>query len=239
MSPVPSTLDVLLPVYNEAASIAGTVREVYDTIAPRLSVRFIVCEDGSTDGTRAVLMQLASVYPFRLLTSTERKGYSRAVIDGMQALEAEYLLCLDSDGQCDPQDFWKFWDTRDKQDVAIGWRVHRSDTLLRRTLSRGFHLLYQLLYHVPVHDPSCPFVLAPKQVIRRILPELGEMQQGFWWEFVARVHRRGFTLREIPVNHRRRAAGETQVYRLRRLPGIGCRHVAALFRIWWQTRKKV
>jgi hypothetical protein len=89
---------------------------------------------------------------------------------------------------------------------------------------------------VPVHDPSCPFVLARKAVIQRILPELGDMKEGFWWEFSARVHRRGFSLREIPVNHRTRSAGETQVYRFGRMPGIGYRHILALFKIWRETR---
>jgi dolichol-phosphate mannosyltransferase len=229
-------LDVLLPVHNKAESIAGTIREIYDTLAPRLPLRFIVCEDGSVDGTQQVLTHLAQSYPIQLLMSEQRKGYSRAVIDGMKALEADYLLCLDSDGQCDPQDFGKFWDTRDQQDVAIGWRVHRSDSLLRRILSGDFFRLYQLFFHVPVHDPSCPYVLAHKRVIESIVSQLGEMQQGFWWEFVARVHRRGFSLREMPVNHRGRTAGETQVYRLRRLPGIGYRYLVALFKIWRQTR---
>jgi dolichol-phosphate mannosyltransferase len=230
-------LDVLLPVHNEAETIEGTIRELYDTLAPRLPLRFIICEDGSRDGTQQVLAHLAQTYPIQLLTSEQRKGYSRAVTDGMNALQADYLLCLDSDGQCDPQDFGKFWDTRKQQDVAIGWRVQRSDSLLRRLLSRGFFRLYQLFFQVPVHDPSCPYVLAHKRVIETVVPELGEMQQGFWWEFVARVHRRGFSLREIPVHHRSRRVGRTQVYRLNRLPTIAYRHVMALFKIWFETRR--
>jgi hypothetical protein len=75
-------------------------------------------------------------------------------------------------------------------------------------------------------------------VIDTLVPELGEMKQGFWWEFTARVHRRGFSIREFPVNHRGRSAGKTQVYRLNRLPGIGYRHFVALFKIWFQTREK-
>jgi dolichol-phosphate mannosyltransferase len=231
-------LDVLLPVHNEAESIAGTIRELYDALAPRHPLRFIVCEDGSVDGTKQVLTHLAQSYPIQLLMSEQRKGYSRAVIDGMKVLEADYLLCLDSDGQCDPQDFGKFWDTRDQQDVAIGWRVERADSLLRRVLSGGFFRLYQLFFHVPVHDPSCPFVLAHKRVIESVVCDMGEMQQGFWWEFVARVHRHGFSVREIPVHHRSRSAGRTQVYRLGQLPSIAYHHLAALFKIWFQSREK-
>jgi dolichol-phosphate mannosyltransferase len=231
-------VEVLLPVYNEAESIESTVREIYEVLSPQVALGFIICEDGSVDDTKQVLRRLCQLFPIKLMMSDERKGYSRAVIDGMKSLQAEYLLCLDSDGQCDPKDFAKFWDVRDRQDVAIGWRVNRSDNFLRKILSRTFYLVYQLLYRVPAHDPSCPFVLAHKQVIASVVSELGEMKQGFWWEFVARVHRRGFSLREIPVNHRDRSAGKTQVYRLNRLPGIGYHHFVALFKIWLQTRKK-
>jgi dolichol-phosphate mannosyltransferase len=231
-------LEILLPVHNEAESIEATIREIYAVVSPLVATRFIVCEDGSVDGTQQVLVGLSKLFPMRLSMSDDRRGYSRAVIDGMKLLEAPYVLCLDSDGQCDPNDFAKFWETRDRHDVAIGWRVKRCDGPLRRTLSRAFYHIYQLFYHVPAHDPSCPFVLATKRVIERIVPDLGEMKQGFWWEFTARIYRGGYSLRELPVNHRKRAAGQTQVYRLGRMPGIGLKHFKALFKIWAQTREK-
>jgi glycosyltransferase involved in cell wall biosynthesis len=227
-----------LPVHNEAKSIESTIRETDEVLSRRVAPRFIVCEDGSVDETRQVLLRLSRTFPMKLVTGDQRKGYSRAMIDGMKAFEAEYLLCLDSDGQCDPKDFEKFWEVRDQQDVAIGRRVRRIDSLLRRTLSRGFYFVYQLCYRVPVHDPSCPFVLANRRVIVSLLPELGEMNQGFWWEFIARVHRRGFSLREITINHRSRSAGETHVYQLNRLAAIGYQHSLALLKVWFQTRKQ-
>lgn len=231
-------LEILLPVHNEAESIEETIRGIYAAVSTQAAARFIVCEDGSSDDTKKVLLRLASTLPLKLIMSDERKGYSRAVMDGMKSLEADYLLCLDSDGQCDPKDFDKFWEARDGQDLAIGWRIHRSDNLMRKGLSRAFYFVYQILYRVPVHDPSCPFVLARKTMIQRVLPEMGEMKEGFWWEFTARVYRRGFSIREFPVNHRRRSAGQTQVYRFGRLPGIGYRHFIALFKIRRQSRGK-
>jgi dolichol-phosphate mannosyltransferase len=231
-------LEILLPVHNEAECIENTIREIYQVVAPQVAMRFIICEDGSADGTKEVLQKLSRLYPIRLIASDERKGYSRAIIDGMKTLDADYLLCLDSDGQCDPKDFAKFWEIRDQQDVAIGRRSHRYDSFLRKALSGMFYLFYQFLNRVPVHDPSCPFVLAQRDVVDRLVSELGEMRQGFWWEFTARVHHRGYSIRELSINHRPRAAGRTQVYRLALLPGIGYRHFVALFRIWRQTQGK-
>ena len=151
-------------------------------------------------------------------------------------MEAPYLLCLDSDGQCDPKDFWQFWEARTSADVLLGWRVHRADTFTRKLFSRFFYLIYTTVLGVKVHDPSCPYVLAKKPVILALAGEMGAMEQGYWWEFVGRTYRRGYSIKELPVNHRLRAAGVTQVYRWKKMPGIFFRHVAAIFRIWSETR---
>jgi dolichol-phosphate mannosyltransferase len=230
-------VEVLLPVHNEAESIEATIREIYDEFSSKLNAGFIICEDGSKDNTKQILRKLAQELPLRLNLSDARKGYSRAVRDGMHMLQSEHLLCLDSDGQCDPKDFWRFWDARAGCDVVLGWRVERADDLARRILSRFFYRIYQLVFRVPVHDPSCPYVLIKKSVALRLVDELGAMEQGFWWEFVARVHRRGYRIKELPVHHRLRSAGVTQVYRWSKMPGIFFRHFAAIFRIWAETKK--
>jgi len=231
-------VEILLPVHNEGDSIEAVIREIYTEISPKVAMQFIICEDGSKDNTKEVLTRLEPEFPMKLMIATERKGYSRAVRDGLAALTAPYILCLDSDGQCDPKDFWKFWEAREKYDVILGWRVARADLPWRKNCSRLFFYIYQLFYHVPVHDPSCPYMLAKRAVITRLLPELGVMQQGFWWEFVARVFRRGYSILELPVQHRDRIAGVTQVYKLSKLPGIGYRHFLGLFKIWAQTRTR-
>jgi len=85
-------LEVLLPVYNEAESIKHTLDEIYQVISQIVNMRFIISEDGSSDGTPQVLEDLATQYPIKLITGPKRKGYSRAVIDGLQMLEAPYVL---------------------------------------------------------------------------------------------------------------------------------------------------
>ena len=232
---VPS-VEILLPVHNEAESIEGTIREIHRELSVRLPVGFIICEDGSRDNTREILTELATELPMRLNLSPGRKGYSRAVCEGMQMLESEYLLCLDSDGQCDPKDFWAFWEARERADIVLGWRVKRADTFVRRLFSRFFFAIYQTVLRTPVHDPSCPYVLMRREVAARLSKELGAMRQGFWWEFVARAHRRGFKIVELPVHHRLRTAGVTQVYGWKKMPGIFFHHVMAIFRIWVETR---
>lgn len=232
----PYELQVLLPIHNEADSIEATVNELYAGLSSIAKIEFIFCEDGSRDNTKNILRQIATGIPAKLLICDERKGYSRAVRDGMLEMTAPYLLCLDSDGQCDPKDFQAFWKSRGQSDVVIGWRTQRADSLMRKLMSRAFYRLWRILYRCPIHDPSCPYMLARREVIQSVAPAMGAMQEGFWWEFMARVHRSNYTILELPVHHRDRASGKTQVYRLKKLPGIGCRHLIALFRILSQTR---
>jgi dolichol-phosphate mannosyltransferase len=231
-------VEILLPIHNEAESIAATIREIYDEVSPIVQAEFLLCEDGSQDNTKEVLREVAKTVPARLLLSDERKGYSRAVREGMMEAQAPFLLCLDSDGQCDPKDFRKFWENRSNADVSIGWRVRRADTTLRRALSRTFFAIWKILFRVPIHDPSCPFVLVRREVIDNISGKMGAMREGFWWEFSARVGRSGYSIQEFPVHHRNRAAGVSQVYGLRELPRIGYQHFVALFRILRETRPK-
>jgi glycosyltransferase involved in cell wall biosynthesis len=235
-STAPVAVQVLLPVHNEATSIEKTMREAFESISPQVNMEFIICEDGSTDGTKNILYRLAENYPLRLITAEAAKGYSRAVRDGMRAMSAPYLLCMDSDGQCDPADFQKFWEARRPDGVNIGWRTQRADTKLRIILSRTFFIIFKLFFHVSIHDPSCPSVLAGKEVIGNLVNEMGSMQEGFWWEFVARAFRHGYKILEIPVHHRPRISGGTQVYKIRKMPGIFIRHFLALFRIRWHAK---
>jgi len=229
-------LQVLLPVHNEAGSIEATIREIYEEISPKVNMEFIICEDGSVDDTKNILYTLNEKYPIKLIMSEERKGYSKAVKDGMKGLDAPYLLCLDSDGQCDPKDFWKFWDMRHQSEVIIGRRIKRADTWLRKLSSRIFYVVYKIFFNVPSNDPSCPFILTGKNIIDNLVGEMGSMQQGFWWEFTARAFLHGYKIREIPINHRKRFAGNTQVYLVRHMPKIGLKHFFALFQIRFQKR---
>ena len=91
-------LEVLLPVHNEGECIRQVLDELHAEFSKQVNVRFIVSEDGSKDNTRDVLSEAAKSIPMQLIMGPERKGYSKAVMDGMALLEAPYILCLDSDG---------------------------------------------------------------------------------------------------------------------------------------------
>ena len=230
--PVRPKLDLVMPVHNEGGAIERTLREWYAELSPAVDLRFVIAEDGSLDNTKEVLRKLEKELPMHLDMADYRRGYAGAVVAGMSATSSPHVSVVDSDGQCDPRDFWQFWEKREEFDVIIGWRVNRRDPLARKLMSRSFGLLHRMLFHATVHDPSCPYLLIRRSVLDKLLPVLGSLREGFWWKFVARASRANVRFGELPVTHRDRAAGKTVVYRPSEIPGIAWRNGAGLVKIW-------
>ena len=200
-------IDVVVPVHNEGSTIGATLREFYNkvAVASKIPIRFVVCEDGSSDNTPAVLKSLTGELPLKLISDPVRKGYSSAVIDGLRATESEWVACIDSDGQCDPDDFAQLASLRDGADLVMGWRNLRSDPWIRKAMSRAFKTIYHMVFRVPVRDPSCPYLLINRAALKKILSgSVGILKQGFWWEFLARAGATNLRIVETPVHHRPR-----------------------------------
>jgi glycosyltransferase involved in cell wall biosynthesis len=229
--PTAERIEVVLPAHNEATSLAQTVREFYHVThdVQGFTIEFVICEDGSSDNTREVAIGLTSELPVRVLSSVERKGYQRAVTEGLNSTSSNLVAFVDGDGQCDPSDFMRLYQSLDSQDIVIGCRTPRSDGLVRRLMSRAFGIAYRSLFPIPLKDPSCPFLIMRREAIPLVLTEgFGLLGQGFWWEFMARAYSAGLKVGEIPIRHRPRTAGKTQIYRPRRVPRIALENLRGL-----------
>lgn len=227
-----ATIDVVLPVHNEGASIADTLREFHRVVMLEggQPIRFVVCEDGSTDNTVAVLKDLAAELPLKLISDPVRKGYSKAVIDGFRGTSSEWVGFIDSDGQCDPADMLRLAAARNENvDLVMGWRNPRSDPWIRKAMSGSFKIVYRMFFRVTMRDPSCPYLLINRAGLEKILSgNVGILKQGFWWEFLARAVGANLRIVEMPVRHRVRSAGVTQVYRPTKVPRIAAEHLIGL-----------
>jgi glycosyltransferase involved in cell wall biosynthesis len=202
-------------------------------------VHFVVCEDGSSDGSAEVLRSLSTELPITLLTGSERKGYSRAVLEGLRATRTEWVCFIDSDGQCDPADLLRFVREIASADLVLGRRSPRVDHWSRLVMSRAFGLVFRLLFQVETSDPSCPYLLVRRSALARVLEgQAGLLKQGFWWEFSARAAAASLRVREIPVRHRSRAdGGPSRVYRPSAVPAIALGHLIGLLRLRYELRR--
>ena len=114
MNDSPVDLLIIVPVYNEQAAVAAVIGEWLPVIAAHVArFRFLVIDDGSTDGTRSVLDALCARYGPRLeIISRPNRGHGQTCLEGYRtALDrgVPFVLQIDSDGQCDPRFFGGLW----------------------------------------------------------------------------------------------------------------------------------
>jgi len=214
------SLQILLPVFNEASSIEKTLIEIHETLNEKINYEFIISEDGSTDGTKDILKSLSKKLPMNLISDTRRKFYSKAVIDGIKKASSDYLLIMDSDGQCDPLDIIKFWNFRHDSDLINGYREPRYDFAYRKFISKVFYFFYKILFKVPLRDPSFAYVFMNKKTYMSLNNFQPLMPDGFFWEFNARAKKKNYSFKEFRINHRKRKSGDTKIYTLKNLPRI-------------------
>ena len=222
---------ILLPVYNEALSIKKTLFDIHEALKDKLDFEFIITEDGSTDGTKEILNDLKEQLPMILISDDKRKYYSLAVLDGIKKASSDFLLIMDSDGQCDPGDIMRFWHKRNESDLVCGYRSPRYDFAYRRFVSKTFYLIYNILFKVPLRDPSFAFVFMNKKTYTNLNDFTPYLPDGFFWEFNARAKKLNFLFSEIKINHRKRSSGDTKIYTWNKLPKIAYNNILGLFKL--------
>ncbi|MEI6491861.1 MAG: glycosyltransferase family 2 protein [Verrucomicrobiota bacterium] len=171
-------LAIVIPIYNEAATIAGVVGE-WDACFDSLGIQhqFILLNDGSKDGTMEVLRKIEAAAPEKMVVvdkpnaghgRTCRLGYTAAV--GSSAVE--WILQIDSDGQCDPGYFREFWEKRTAADCVFGRRVQRDDGTARMLTSKFCKLGSTLLGGRDMVDPNVPYRLMRREVLASALEKI-------------------------------------------------------------------
>jgi glycosyltransferase involved in cell wall biosynthesis len=227
-----SEVAVLLPVHNEVHAIEKVVLEFYNAIGSKMPLEIVLSEDGSTDGTKEAIKRISKKVPLKALLSPMRKGYARGIIDGLNYVKSNYVLITDSDGQHDPQDFWKLWELRKEHDIISGWRVKRADSLQRKIMSKTFQFMAKTLFGLPsFRDITAPFKLMRTEIAKEIAYECKYMKESFWTEFTIRAHKKKLKIVEIPVTHKARLDGTTRVYKVWKIPMIVVRQLYGLLRM--------
>ena len=117
---------------------------------------FIICEDGSSDGTKELIADLEHRFPVINNSVSWRRGYGQAVVDGLALAETEYVLCIDGDGQIGPYQIAEAWRRRSKDRFLIGWRHPRIDPLIRIIYSKLFKLYHGTLFPKSTARPKLP-----------------------------------------------------------------------------------
>jgi glycosyltransferase involved in cell wall biosynthesis len=224
-----SAVSVIIPALNEEEPIAGVVGEVAATNVP---VEIIVVDNDSTDRTA----QRAREAGARVVKAP--RGYGRACAAGVAALqpECDIVVFLDGDGSDCPEFITQLVGpiAAGTHDFVIGSRTRgqreAGSMNFQQVLSgRIAGAVLRWLYGVRYTD-MCPF----RAIRRDALERLGMREQTYGWNLEMQMKAACSRLRilEIPVNHRRRAGGESKVSgTLRGTFVAGARIIATLVRV--------
>ena len=164
-------------------------------------VEFIFVDDGSRDGSWAVLTALArSDRRVRAIRFRRNFGKAAALTAAFQAARGDLVFTLDGDLQDDPAEIPRFLAELDKgYDVVSGWKKTRHDPWHKVYPSRVFNWMVSRVSGCRLHDHNCGFKLYRSEVLREV-GIYGELHR-----FIpVLAHARGFRVGEVEVRHRSR-----------------------------------
>lgn len=206
--PTTKDLSLVIPVYNEEDNLAPLAAEIRAALDGRgLEYEVLFIDDGSRDGSFACLQELAAADD-RLVAVRFRRNYGQtaAFAAGFDYARGAVIVTLDADRQNDPADIPTLLAELDKgYDVVNGWRINRQDDLVRRFPSRVANWLIARTSGVKLRDRGCS-LRAFRDYVVRDLNLYGELHR-FIPELVSSA---GFSMSEVPVNHRARVAGASK-----------------------------
>jgi glycosyltransferase involved in cell wall biosynthesis len=215
-------LSFVVPCHNEE----GNLRPLADAIARAAeavdrSWELILTDDRSTDGSWALIQELAKADPrIRGQRFARNCGQSAAMFAGMKAARGRHIVTLDADLQNDPKDLPAFMRALDEFDCVCGTRVEsraQGDSWVRRASSRIANGVRNKLSGENISDAGCCFRAFKRECVdnlkffkgmHRFLPTLFKIE--------------GYTVTEVPISHNPRSAGQTHY-------GIGNRLFASFY----------
>ena len=203
---------MVLPAYNEEAAI-GRVLDRIDAALKAAAVahEVIVVDDGSRDATSTVGEDCVERhYPaVRLLVHDSNRGYGAAIRTGLQHAGLDLVFYTDADRQYDIAELAYFLPYLEDNDLVIGFRVYRYDSVLRSVVSWVYNRIVGVLFRVRVRDVDCSFKLMRREVTDKLALEADDFFIDT--EIIARARKWNFRIAQKGVRHYPRVAGATTV----------------------------
>lgn len=232
MSPSrPLSLTVVVPAYNEAALLAGTVRSLRENlVALGMAAEIVIVNDGSRDGTGTLADELARQDPVVTVCHQANQGIGGALRTGFARARGEYVITWPADMPVAREDLAPFCTRLGTADVLVGVRSYRAGyNPLMLFNSWLYPKLVALLFGLRLKDVNWIHAYRTT-LIRRVTPT----QRGIpmLLEMLVRLRDLGATMVEVPSEMRPRTAGVASASRIK----IMWRTLRGLFQFWWQWR---
>jgi glycosyltransferase involved in cell wall biosynthesis len=202
------TLSVVVPLLNEEATLEQLYRELETVLAPAgLEWEVVFVDDGSTDGSYRELVRLHAAHlNVRVVRLRRNFGKAAALAAGIEVAAGDVIVTIDADLQDDPAEIPSLLAKLDEGfDVVSGWKCDRHDPFVRRFVSRIYNTATRLATGVKLHDMNCGLKAYRAEVFEHV------RLYGERHRFVpVLAHHFGFSVAELPVNHRPRTNGSSR-----------------------------
>jgi glycosyltransferase involved in cell wall biosynthesis len=194
-------LSVVMPVYNERATIEEIVQRV---LAVPLRVELISVDDGSTDGTREMLQALAKERPITLVLQPANAGKGAALRRGFQEVTGDLVVIQDADLEYSPEEFPQLIELicQGRADVVYGSRFlgrHRVFMFTHYAGNRFLTLVTNVLYNTMLTDMETCYKVMRTEVLRSMTLDANGF--GIEPELTAKIFKRHYRVYEVPITY--------------------------------------
>ena len=197
----------LIPAYNEEATIAEVLERIADL---GLDAQVVVVDDGSDDGTAAVLTQLRDS-TVRVVAHPQNRGKGAAIRTGLESATGDLVLVQDADLEYDPEDWPRLLAPilKGKARVVYGSRFtgERKNMLFLHWVGNRFlSLVTNVLYNTTLSDMETGYKAFRTDVLRSL--DLRENRFGIEPEITAKICKRRLRIYELPISYYGRTFAE-------------------------------
>ena len=214
----PLELSVVMPVYNEEGAIEGVLR-AWSGELDRLGIAYEirVYDDGSRDGTRAILDRLAEAIPRLVPLGHANRGHGPTILRGYGEARGAWVFQLDSDGEIGPEGFEPLWSVREEHDFLFGVRHNRAQPTSRRLITGVSRITVRLLFGRGIADVNTPYRLMRGERLAELLEDVPADTFAPNVALSGLALARGLRVYERPVEFRSRVTGTVSIVKWRLL----------------------
>ena len=201
-------VDVIVPVYNEEAALADSIRRLHRYLAEALpySAQITIADNASVDDTPRIAARLAAELDGVRVVRLEQKGRGRALHTVWSGSDSPVLAYMDVDLSTDLAALQPLLAPliSGHSDLAIGTRLGRGARVVRgpkrEVISRCYNLILRSTLAAKFSDAQCGFKAIRADVAARLLPHVADTGWFFDTELLVLAERSGLRIHEVPVD---------------------------------------